>query len=272
MTFIQELLAPRKLVFYDRNWKHIGLKEDLFELITDATGISKQHLQDFRSASLAQKISWLARRNTKYLEDRAYCMLGIFGIFLDARYGQGEHEFLRLQREIINGWTKGSFDESLFAWTTDKIKTSGILAPDPGCFRDAGDIVYKPKLAKPRISRSTFGQTLPTDYRVDPSNNFDFVLPLSSPIVLLNLWSAIQYGYKRTLSSHQVRLNAWAERPNGTTGAVQIKLQKQQDGTWCRVHCNERHVTRRTQLHRSRWLAMVNSITLRVTHNIKYEY
>ncbi|KAF2491601.1 hypothetical protein BU16DRAFT_424262, partial [Lophium mytilinum] len=115
---LQELLAPKQLRFFDRDWKYIGSKDDLVAEIANATHIETEHLLgNFRSASLAQKMSWLAGRTTTVIEDRAYCMLGIFGIYLEARYGQGEDEFLRLQEEILRNWDKEEpFDESLFAW------------------------------------------------------------------------------------------------------------------------------------------------------------
>ncbi|KAE9378500.1 hypothetical protein N431DRAFT_298798, partial [Stipitochalara longipes BDJ] len=135
---LQELLAPRQVRIYDRDWRYIGTKQQLADDIAQATGISREHLLgDFRTASTAQKMSWLARRSTTMPEDRSYCVLGLFGVFLEARYGRGrDEEFLRLQREIFATGTVGGalLDESLFAWTADAVKSSGLLAPAPGCF------------------------------------------------------------------------------------------------------------------------------------------
>jgi len=137
---LQELLAPKRLEFFDRDCRYIGSKQDLAAQIAEATDVSQDHLLgDFREASNAQKMCWLSRRETTLIEDRAYCMLGLFGVFLEARYGQGTNEFLRLQREIFNAqFRDGIFDESLFAWTSDLVATSGTLAPAPSCFRDSG--------------------------------------------------------------------------------------------------------------------------------------
>jgi hypothetical protein len=46
-------------------------------------------------------MSWIAGRRTTVKEDKAYCLLGIFGVFLPLIYGEGEeHAFRRLRKEI----------------------------------------------------------------------------------------------------------------------------------------------------------------------------
>lgn len=43
---------------------------------------------------------WAATRQTRRAEDKAYSLLGIFGIFMPIIYGEGENAFVRLRREI----------------------------------------------------------------------------------------------------------------------------------------------------------------------------
>jgi hypothetical protein len=43
---------------------------------------------------------WAAKRETKREEDAAYCLLGIFGVFMPAIYGEGNNAFKRLQKEV----------------------------------------------------------------------------------------------------------------------------------------------------------------------------
>jgi hypothetical protein len=43
---------------------------------------------------------WAAKRDTKKREDKAYCLLGIFNVFLPLIYGEGENAFIRLREEI----------------------------------------------------------------------------------------------------------------------------------------------------------------------------
>lgn len=56
---LQELLAPRRVVFVDEEWQDIGTKASLGPQISSATRISERHLygDDFRSASIATKMS-----------------------------------------------------------------------------------------------------------------------------------------------------------------------------------------------------------------------
>lgn len=110
-------------------------------------------------------MSWVSERETKKTEDKAYCLLGIFGINMPLLYGELEPAaFKRLQLEIL----KESDDTSIFAWTCDLThgsgeiarltqpefslkeesfrtalctqRTYGLLAWSPHCFRMSGDI------------------------------------------------------------------------------------------------------------------------------------
>jgi hypothetical protein len=103
------------------------------------------HAERFRT-SIAQKMSWAAGRSTTRLEDRAYSLLGIFGVNMPLLYGEGERAFIRLQEEIM----KNSDDLSLFAWgygepTNDMPGgpggPGGLFATSPDDFINAGNIV-----------------------------------------------------------------------------------------------------------------------------------
>jgi hypothetical protein len=50
--------------------------------------------------SIEKRLQWAAGRNTKKREDKAYCLLGIFDIFLPLLYGEGDNAFTRLKEEI----------------------------------------------------------------------------------------------------------------------------------------------------------------------------
>jgi hypothetical protein len=114
---LQELLAPRHLEFFDKNWDYIGDRAEFAELIESITNIRCKYLKgettdDFRTACAATKFSWIACRQTERDEDMAYSMLGIFGVTMDPRYGEGWGAFMRLQKELVSHLR----DESLFAW------------------------------------------------------------------------------------------------------------------------------------------------------------
>jgi hypothetical protein len=113
---LQELLAPQSVVFFASDWKRIGRKKGLAPTIEEVTRIPQKFLlgADLDTATVAQRMSWAARRKTKKEEDIAYCLWGIFGVNMPLIYGEREKgAFRRLQLEIL----KSSDDTSIFAWT-----------------------------------------------------------------------------------------------------------------------------------------------------------
>ena len=119
---LQELLAPKKVRFYDKDWRYFHTKRELASEITSVTNIDLKYLGgDFTNASIATKMSWASRRRTGRPEDLAYCLLGIFDVDMEVRYGEGEYKaFIRLQKELI----VNSNDESVFAWTVSYVRIS----------------------------------------------------------------------------------------------------------------------------------------------------
>ncbi|KAI5992803.1 heterokaryon incompatibility protein-domain-containing protein [Pisolithus albus] len=118
---LQELIAPRKAVFFNKNWVSIGTKQDLTLTLKDITGIPKDVLSDgqiLRSTNLLERpciahiMSWAADRETTRVEDRAYSLLGLVGVNMPMLYGEGPKAFQRLQLEII----RVSRDHSIYAW------------------------------------------------------------------------------------------------------------------------------------------------------------
>ncbi|CAM6001940.1 unnamed protein product [Sphagnum balticum] len=135
---LQELIAPSTVIFLDKEWQNIGTKSSLRHVISRITGIPVDILlgHDLELASVAQKMSWAARRETARAEDRAYCLMGIFGIHMSLIYGEGERAFVRLQEYIM----KVSDDHSLFAWRSAENR-GGLLATSPSAFVDSGNVV-----------------------------------------------------------------------------------------------------------------------------------
>ncbi len=136
---LQELLAPSLVVFYDCEWTEVGNKWSLQYEISQATGIPFHHLCDPKSASVAAKMSWASQRETTRVEDIAYCLMGIFDVNMPLLYGEGNRAFFRLQHEIL----RASEDESLFAWSDITLAPdyTGILAPSPDAFKEAGSFI-----------------------------------------------------------------------------------------------------------------------------------
>lgn len=136
---LQELLAPQVVVFLYQDWSIIGTKSRvaqsrLGDLISSITGI--EDLARFERVSVAAKMSWAAKRETTRVENKAYCLMGLFGASMPPLYGEGENAFLRLQLEIL----RISDDESIFAWTDNRGGFQGLLAPSPAAFESCGDI------------------------------------------------------------------------------------------------------------------------------------
>ncbi|KAL9037656.1 MAG: hypothetical protein Q9214_005603 [Letrouitia sp. 1 TL-2023] len=156
---LQELLAPRSLLFFDRRWNKLGTRRALAAEVERATGIPAKYVTDFaghaQEASVAMKMSWMARRSTTKEEDTAYCLFGIIGVSMDVRYGDGRKEFLRLQDKIMR--EPGLQDESIFAWRRsyprgypEASKCSGLLAPWPDAFEQSGDVRLRPEKYRSR--------------------------------------------------------------------------------------------------------------------------
>ena len=112
---LQELIAPRTLLFVTKDWEVIGTRLSLAELISSITGIDSEFLfvpGVFSRASVGQRLAWAAKRQTTCIEDRAYSLMGLFGINMAVIYGEGDNAFRRLQEEIL----KTSPDQTHFAW------------------------------------------------------------------------------------------------------------------------------------------------------------
>ncbi len=100
---LQELLAPKIVEFYSRDHVQLGDKRSLEQQIHEITGITVEalqgrHLCDFR---VEERLRWGEKRQTTEDEDEAYCLLGIFEIFMSLRYGEGRKNAMdRLRRKI----------------------------------------------------------------------------------------------------------------------------------------------------------------------------
>ncbi|KAF6810313.1 HET domain-containing protein [Colletotrichum sojae] len=167
---LQELVAPREILFFDRDWDLVGTRAQLCDVIQERTGVSEKillHGSDsgpgprsirslLSSIPVAVRMSWAAERMTTREEDRAYSLLGLFGVNMPMLYGEGSGAFMRLQEEIM----KQTADLSLFAWTdisgesTDQESNEyrGILAISPDEFCGSGnltlsrDVRYNPEV------------------------------------------------------------------------------------------------------------------------------
>ena len=152
---LQELIAPRAVMFVANDWEIIGTKATLSRLVSVASGIPIDVLTTpgaiARTSSL-QRLLWTRERETTRVEDRAYSLMGLFGVNMPTIYGEGENAFRRLQEEIL----KISSDQTLFAWGVcvidslgDDMETGdwppGLLAPSFLPFQQWGSYYGSPE-------------------------------------------------------------------------------------------------------------------------------
>jgi len=100
---LQELLAPASVEFFSKEGKRLGSRISLEQEIHEITKIPIRVLrgQSLTEFSVEERMSWAAKRTTTLKEDKVYCLLGIFGVFLSLIYGEGEaYATLRLREEI----------------------------------------------------------------------------------------------------------------------------------------------------------------------------
>lgn len=164
---LQELIAPRVVLFFSATWNYLGSKADLAEPLEVITCIPAAILLLQRSPAelcIAQRMSWAARRVTTRMEDEAYCLLGIFGVNMPTLYGEGRNAFQRLQKRLMKQYP----DTTLFAWgfyftltgrrahqTPGENLASGLFADSPLDFEGAGTITYGLRSTAPEYGETS---------------------------------------------------------------------------------------------------------------------
>jgi hypothetical protein len=100
---LQELLAPIHVEFFSKEGQCLGTREEFREVLSEITSIPPNALQGARLAQfdVEERFSWAERRQTTRSEDKAYALLGIFGVFMPLIYGEGvDNAMKRLKRNI----------------------------------------------------------------------------------------------------------------------------------------------------------------------------
>jgi hypothetical protein len=103
---LQELLAPHLVEFFDSHGTRLGDKESLEQVLHEITKIPPRALRNapLDEFSVDERMFWAEDRETKHGEDKAYSLLGLFGVSMLPNYGEGvDRAFARLQREIQGG-------------------------------------------------------------------------------------------------------------------------------------------------------------------------
>ncbi|KAH0826267.1 hypothetical protein J3R83DRAFT_5737 [Lanmaoa asiatica] len=143
---LQELLAPRRITFYSKDWAPISVsnirhavvsrndKEDwrILGAVSKVTGIPAGDLRHFRPGCerVSEKMRWASQRETTRMEDVAYALLGIFDITMPVSYGEGRWAFHRLLEGIAQRCSEPGF----FAWAGDASPYSLALPSSPASY------------------------------------------------------------------------------------------------------------------------------------------
>ncbi|KAI0752088.1 hypothetical protein C8Q74DRAFT_353739 [Fomes fomentarius] len=168
--------CPRVVYFFSMDWKLVGNKDELAEGLELVTGIPatvlrfQQRPDDF---SVAQRMSWAAKRETTRVEDEAYCLLGIFNVNMPTLYGEGKKAFERLQEAILAQTT----DTTLFAWgrsvelaaldDSSNDARAGLLATSPFDYESSSAIRFASRSKIPEGSRSAHG-SIQFEFNITP--------------------------------------------------------------------------------------------------------
>ncbi|GAB1729826.1 hypothetical protein NU195Hw_g8795t1 [Hortaea werneckii] len=114
---LQELLAPRNVVFMDQQWQQVARLPELVVTVSTVSSVDVEVLlktTPLKSRCIAERLSWASKRSTTRDEDMAYSLLGIFDVNMPLLYGEGIRAFQRLQEAI----SLKSNDLSIYAWLT----------------------------------------------------------------------------------------------------------------------------------------------------------
>jgi Heterokaryon incompatibility protein (HET) len=101
---LQELIAPVSVDFFSAEGHLLGDKSTLELEITEITGIPIEalHGRSLSDFSASERFAWAENRETTEEEDIAYCLLGIFDVFMPLIYGEGEANALKRLERLVN--------------------------------------------------------------------------------------------------------------------------------------------------------------------------
>ncbi|KAG1724541.1 heterokaryon incompatibility protein-domain-containing protein [Suillus lakei] len=144
---LQELLAPKKTKFYNKDWKPLDYDKDekndvaILSAISKCTGISIRNLLHFDPGPffLKERMEWAAKRKATRDEDIAYSLTGIFNVGVQIAYGEGaERAFVRL----IEALMQVTSDTDILHWAGEAavLPHTHALPPSPAAYDGATPI------------------------------------------------------------------------------------------------------------------------------------
>ena len=166
---LQELLAPKRVKFFGKSWRHITLGSTdndkdlnskrnilLWHIISSTTNIPLPTLLDFVPGinHARNALVWVSKRKTTRIKDIAYCLIGLLGIPLSIAYSEGNMAFRRLKVEIL----QHTHDMALFSWIGQPSAYNNMLAEGPECFSQSSLQSHLQPLSMPE-SQAVFDPT-----------------------------------------------------------------------------------------------------------------
>jgi hypothetical protein len=138
---LQELLAPSSVEFFSWDGERLGDKGSLQSRISQITGIASLALggRPMSQFSIEERMSWAAHRQTTREEDRAYCLLGIFEVYMPLIYGEGQRNAVRRLREEIDkslNFNESEVGSSFTRGVMERIRLGNYLANTQSNFLD----------------------------------------------------------------------------------------------------------------------------------------
>lgn len=144
---LQELSAPansKRVLFFTSDALLLGDRDQLSILIATVTGIPAQALSggDFESYSVKERLQWAKSRSKKREQDKAYSLLGLFGVHMPLLYGKGrKNAMFRLLQERkaverrkdpnpgsnFGNYVRGKYDQILRASTLIVLSPASIV-------------------------------------------------------------------------------------------------------------------------------------------------
>ncbi|KAK7443548.1 hypothetical protein VKT23_015721 [Stygiomarasmius scandens] len=122
---LQQLIAPRTVIFFDKFWRQIGDKETIRDEISRITSICPTVLsnkQSIRDVDVLTRMSWATVRSTTREQDEAYCLQGLLGVTIEPNYD--EHRYASFNR-----LGKALFDAQ--PWLKERLGIEDGLFSDP---------------------------------------------------------------------------------------------------------------------------------------------
>ena len=247
---LQELIAPERVTFYDHYWHIIGCRPELLNDVSAATGIPSSAIENsrWRSFSVAQRMSWAAKRETSRIEDIAYCLLGLFNVRMALLYGEGAFAFKRLQEEII----KVSADESILVWSRPQTRFDHgpLLADSPACFAACGGVTSKSTFWRKPYSITNKGLRLSTSLYDVPQRPKRAEFGFNDFLIPLNCW--LQEAQNTERSRVALQLRSYYEYKSSSA----ISISYDRTG-WCKMPAEAKQVA--------------NTKTIYITQNSRWE-